>query len=281
MAFASAFGFVRASEHYAQAQAQAEAQAAARELGVGGGAESAAACGSGVAGAPRAAASAVSGGTAVVEAGNAARGGSGRRSGAASADTVVVSARQRGNRLLRELRNVTWRFGDTAADFELGEGACALYLSLQFHLRKPSYIVERMKAVGRDYRLRVVLVSVDVEDCVGAIEDLSGLATRSEFTLVLTWSLKEAARYVETFKLYARKTAVAIREKVDDAYEDRLIDVLTTVRSVNKSDAAVLVQAFGSVAGVMRAEPDEIAMCPGFGSVKAQRLYDVLHSSLT
>ncbi len=48
----------------------------------------------------------------------------------------------------------------------------------------------------------------------------------------------------------------------------QLTDLLTSVRGVNKTDAATLVANFGSVGGVVRASLEELQQCPGIGGLK-------------
>lgn len=55
------------------------------------------------------------------------------------------------------------------------------------------------------------------------------------------------------------------------------MDALTTIRSVNKTDAVTLLSAFGTLANVIAAEPTKIALCPGIGPQKAQRIHNALH----
>jgi DNA excision repair protein ERCC-1 len=59
----------------------------------------------------------------------------------------------------------------------------------------------------------------------------------------------------------------------------QVIDALTSIRSVNKTDAMTLLNIFGSVAGIVKATPDKIALCPGFGPHKAQKAYAALHET--
>lgn len=51
----------------------------------------------------------------------------------------------------------------------------------------------------------------------------------------------------------------------------------TTVRSVNKTDAMTLLTTFGSLEDVVKAPIGSLALCPGFGMQKAQRLHKTLH----
>lgn len=56
------------------------------------------------------------------------------------------------------------------------------------------------------------------------------------------------------------------------------MNALTCVRSVNKTDAATLLNTFGSLGRVINASQDSLALCPGLGPQKASRLYKTLHT---
>jgi hypothetical protein len=60
----------------------------------------------------------------------------------------------------------------------------------------------------------------------------------------------------------------------------QVADLLTSIRSINKTDAAVLLSTFGTLAGVMRATPEELSLLPGLGEKKVRRLYDHFHTPL-
>lgn len=193
---------------------------------------------------------------------------------------IRVSNRQRSNPLLRFVRHVRYDFTDLLPDFDVGDGACVLFLSLRFHILKPEYIVTRVKALRHEYRLRMLLVLVDLEDNERPILELTEMCLTNSMTLVLAWSNKEAARYIETLKLYEKRTADAIKERVEPAYADQVVDTLTSVRSVNRTDAAAIVSTMGSVRSVLLSSPDAMSMVPGFGPKKAQQLHDVLHAPI-
>lgn len=200
------------------------------------------------------------------------------------APLVVVHPRQRGNPLLARLRGVAWEFatGDAAArqtaDYCVSERTGVLFLSLQFHLLDPAYIVARLLAMRTCYTLRVLLVLCDVSEDDGAattsssgsrsgsrgrsrgsssggctvgagaaLEELNVLSVQQDTTLVLAWSNDEAAQYVAALKLLERRSAAAIREHVPSE-EDmlaRVVDCLTQIRSVNRTDALALMKHFG------------------------------------
>lgn len=193
---------------------------------------------------------------------------------------IRVSTRQRSNPLLRFVRHVRYDFGDLLPDFDVGDGACVLFLSLRFHILKPEYIITRVKALRHEYRLRLLLVLVDLEDNERPILELTEMCLANGMTMVLAWSNKEAARYIETLKLYEKRTADAIKERVEPTYADQVVDTLTSVRSVNRTDAAAIVSAMGSLGALFQSSPDAMSMVPGFGPKKAQQLHDVLHAPI-
>lgn len=188
-----------------------------------------------------------------------------------------VSNRQRGNPLLRLIRNVPWAHADILPDYILGPNRCALFLSIKYHNLHPNYVHRRIAELGKDFDLRVLLVKVDVEDNAATILYLNKLAVVNDLTLILAWSDEESARYLETYKAFEGKDASSIQKREQTTYADRVSDVLCTVRSVNKTDAAQLVGQFGSLRALVLASADEISLCPGIGEKKVRRLWESFH----
>ncbi|KAK3583619.1 hypothetical protein CHS0354_039441 [Potamilus streckersoni] len=196
---------------------------------------------------------------------------------AGKTNCIIVNPRQRGNPILKHVRNVPWEYGSIVPDYVMGMSNCALYLSLRYHQLNPTYIHNRMKELGKAYDLRVLLVQVDVKDPHHLLKELAKICILADFTLMLAFSIEEAGRYLETYKVYENKPAEAIMEKTDGDYISKLIDSLTTVKSVNKTDCMTLLSTFGSVQGMVAASKEDLSLCPGFGPQKAQRLFDVFH----
>ena len=190
---------------------------------------------------------------------------------------VQVSRRQTNNPVVKHIRNVPWQFADIAADYQMGSQTCCLFLSLRYHQLKPHYIYARMEPLQRDYRLRILLCYVDSEDCTKTLVDLHKLTLINGWTFILVWSSEEAARYLETYLTYENKQADNIQARVEGDYLSRLTDVLTTIRSVNRTDVATMSTSLGSLASMMQAAPEQIALCPGVGDKKVQRIVDAFH----
>ncbi|KAF0292359.1 DNA excision repair protein ERCC-1 [Amphibalanus amphitrite] len=191
--------------------------------------------------------------------------------------SILVNHRQRGNPVLKAICSVPWEFSDIQPDYVLGAKTCALFLSLRYHQLNPGYAAERVQALGSAFELRVLLVQVDVREPHHALKELTRLCLRCDMTLMLAWSADEAGRILDTYKAYEHKSAELIREPQSGGALAQVTDALTSVRSVNRSDAAALLNAFGSLAHVIRATEEELALCTGIGPSKAKRLYEVLH----
>ncbi|KAJ8371434.1 hypothetical protein AAFF_G00310670 [Aldrovandia affinis] len=191
--------------------------------------------------------------------------------------SIIVSPRQRGNPVLKFVRSVPWEFGEVVPDYVLGQTTCALYLSLRYHNLNPNYIHDRLKLLGQTFMLRVLLVQVDVKDSHHALKELARICIMADCTLMLAWSPEEAGRYLETYKSYEKKPADLLKEHVEKDFLSKVTDCLTTVKSVNKTDAMTLLSTFSSLEGIINASKEEITLCPGMGPQKARRLHDVLH----
>jgi len=191
---------------------------------------------------------------------------------------LLVHNRQKGNPVLQHVRNVRWQIARIAPDFVLGADACAVYISMRFHLLHPDYLVSRISEVKsrREFRLRVLLVEKDIDDTT-SLPLLTSLAAANGFTVVLCWSKQEAARYLETYKLYERRSAYTIQERADAGYMPKLEDAMTTIRSVNKRDVQTLSNNFGSLREIMSASMEELALCEGIGNKKVKRIFQTFN----
>lgn len=194
--------------------------------------------------------------------------------------SILVNPRQRGNPLLKHIRNVPWEYDEIEPDYIMGKTTCALFLSMRYHNLFPNYIHERLKSLGKSFSLRILLVQVDVLEPVHPLKDLSVIAILADCTLMVAWSAEEAGNYLETYKMYENKSADLIKEKQGTDNYSQLIDCLTSIRSINKTDAMVLLSTFGTLEKIIQASVADLSMCPGMGPLKAKRLYDAFQKPL-
>lgn len=185
--------------------------------------------------------------------------------------SILVSPRQKGNSILNHVRAIPWEYSDIPADYVLGSTTCALFLSLKYHQIHPEYIYSRIKALGHKYNLRVLLTVVDISAHEESLKELSKTSLVNNLTLILCWSAQEAGRYLELYKTFEHSAPTAIRAHQATSYNERLVDFITTPRSINKSDALGLISNFGSLRAAINARPEEIAMIAGWGEKKVDR----------
>jgi len=188
---------------------------------------------------------------------------------------LYVSPKQRGNGVLEFIRNVPMREARMTPDYVWNATNCALFLSCQYHALHPHYLERRLAEVGSDYQLRILLVLVDQSDPTAVLFCLNTTAVRHNWTLVLAWSEREAARYLESYKALHGRDASSIQKRKATEYTAQVVDLWTTC--VNTTDAGQLQGHFGSVANVVQATPDEWAAVPGLGPVKLKKMVRALH----
>ncbi|XP_062200190.1 DNA excision repair protein ERCC-1-like isoform X2 [Phragmites australis] len=79
-----------------------------------------------------------------------------------SKNAILVSHRQKGNPLLKHIRNARWTFADIVPDYVLRQSSCALYISIRYHLLHPDYLYYRIRELQKNFRLHVILCHIDV-----------------------------------------------------------------------------------------------------------------------
>lgn len=185
--------------------------------------------------------------------------------------SILVSKRQKGNPILDHVKLLPWEYADIAVDYELGNTTCALFLSLKYHRLHPEYIYSRIRALGQNYRLRIILIIVDIQNHGDPLKELSKTSIINNLTLILCWSATEAGHYLELFKSSENAQPTAIRTQQPQSYKDSLVDFVTVPRTINKSDAASLISTFGSLQNAVNAQPEQISAVPGWGERKVRQ----------
>lgn len=186
---------------------------------------------------------------------------------------ILVSTRQKGNPILNHVKSLPWEYSDIPCDYVLGATTCALFLSLKYHRLHPEYVYGRIRQLGNLYNLRVLLTMVDIENHEQALQELSKTSMINNFTLILAWSAQEAGRYIELFKSYEHASPSSIRARQAESWQESLTEFVTTPRNINKTDAASLISNFGSLKSAVNAEPEQLALIPGWGEKKVKSWY--------
>ncbi|XP_058791182.1 DNA excision repair protein ERCC-1 [Phymastichus coffea] len=190
---------------------------------------------------------------------------------------LLINPKQRGNPLIKHITSVPYEYSEIVPDYVTNQTSCILFLSLRYHQLNPDYIHERLKTLGSSYNLRVLLVQVDIADPHHSLKHLTRISILADLTLMLAWSAEDAGKIIETYKIYEMKPPDMIMERSDTAPHQKIQSALTSVRAVNKTDALTLLSTFGTLKDIIKAPAGALALCPGFGTHKAQRLYKTLH----
>ena len=183
---------------------------------------------------------------------------------------ILVSTRQKGNPILNHVKSLPWEYSDIPCDYVLGATTCALFLSLKYHRLHPEYVYSRLRQLGKLYNLRILLTMVDITNHEEALKELSKTSMINNLTLILCWSSQEAGRYLELFKSYEHASPTSIRAHQAETYKESLTEFVTTPRNINKTDAASLISNFGSLRAAVNAQPEELAIVPGWGEKKVK-----------
>lgn len=184
---------------------------------------------------------------------------------------VVNQVTQKDNPLNGFIKQVLWNYGNIVPDYLLGRYTCALFLRISQHLLTPHHIYDRVKAIGKQFRLRLVICLIDVEDFELALKEITKLCVYSEFTLIVTRSEREAARYLETYFSLENKPTDVLREKTEQDYVSQVENALTSIPSINKTDAMQLISNFKTFHALVNADKKELSKCPGIGPTKVLR----------
>lgn len=139
------------------------------------------------------------------------------RKTATSSYNILVHPKQRGNPILKAITSVPWEFCDIVPDYIVGPSTCVLFLSLKYHNLNPDYIHNRLKLLGKNFELRVLLVQVDTKDPHNALKHLTRMCFLADLTLMLAWNAEEAGRIVETYKAFENKPPDMIMERAEQA----------------------------------------------------------------
>lgn len=191
-------------------------------------------------------------------------------------NAILVNSTQDGNPILQAIKTVPWEYADIQPDFVIGATSCAVFLSLKYHRLHPEYIYNRIRNLGKQYVLRVMLVLCDIDNHKESLRELTKTCVVSDFTLIVAWTPMEAGRYLESFKSLETAPAKEIKGQVSTVYSDQLVDCLTSIRAVNKNDAYSLIGNFGSLKNAFNATTDELTAIGGWGPQKVKNFMNVI-----
>lgn len=180
--------------------------------------------------------------------------------------SVQVSQSQKGNPLLTNslMKSIPWSYnGSILSDYYINPTLQILFLSLKYHKLHPEYIWQRLKKLNKgstivdtsnDRVLRLLLVVVDIDAHQEILRKLLNFCIKQDLSLVLAWSFEEAGNYIgfcKQYELSSSKVKSAIKGTKSLEYQACVVDTLTGIRSINKTDSVKLLANCGSVKNIV------------------------------
>jgi len=150
-----------------------------------------------------------------------------------------------------------------------------------------------MRDVHGYYTLRLLLILSDVDDPTRPLSEVCREACQEGFTAIVAWSPAEAARYIETYKAYEKKSAKHIQAPRDLTAGQAIAGALTAVRGINSTDVVTIAggvpppgnkgggvpgeeakgrPAAATFADLLRCPGSVLRAMPGLGDKKVDRL---------
>lgn len=128
-----------------------------------------------------------------------------------------------------------------------------------------------------DNSLRVLLVVVDIDAYNEVLRKLADLCIKQDLSLVLAWSFEEAGNYIAYAKQYetsASNATSAIRGIKSQDYRAAVVETLTSVPAVNKTDVVNLLANFHSFENVVKeaSNGNKLGDILGMGSRKVENM---------
>lgn len=198
-------------------------------------------------------------------------------------EKILVNPNQEHNPCLKLITNQPWEYADLQqqtmlVDYRLGRSCGLLFLSVKCHRLHPNYIYERFRAIPKDrFRLQIILLLLDDPNnwsrADKTVREITRAGLLMGWTVVVAWSVDEAARWIESLHSRQHRTTSVIRERPSGNLEESVLIEC----GVNKSDARRMVDyAGGSLSKVCLLTPEDLSKIRGFGEKKISAFLDAL-----
>lgn len=186
---------------------------------------------------------------------------------------ISISTRQKENPMIELFKAIphNWMEADNA-DYIVGNEIGILFLSLKFHRLNPKYLEERVKKFQGDFKSRVLLVLVDIDDPDQLISKLTRTANGSYMTLVLSFKYEEAARWIISMYNTQEANVDELKASNETPFETG-VNCLHSL-GLSRKEAEELLTAFGSIYKCLTTTKEEIMKATSLSSKKVDMLIE-------
>ncbi|CAI5757808.1 unnamed protein product [Candida verbasci] len=217
---------------------------------------------------------------------------------------ILVARSQEKNPLLKDsmMKNISWKFdAKILSDYYINSTFQILFLSLKYHKLRPEYIWNRLKKLNKgsivddehakkknDKNLRILLCVIDIDSYHETIRKLTDFCIKHDLSMVLAWSFEEAGNYIALGKHFdntPNKVSKSLQGFRKTDYNSNLVDSLTSVKSINKTDVSNLLANYKSFKEIIlqnssssNLNESEINSITGLGTTKLKNLNSMFTS---
>ncbi|EAY22158.1 DNA repair protein rad10 containing protein [Trichomonas vaginalis G3] len=190
---------------------------------------------------------------------------------------IVISNRQKDNPMIELLKGIPCNWiEDDCADYIVGSDIGVLFLSLKFHRQYPRYLEERVKKFQGNFKSRVLLTLVDVEDPDLAISKLTRTAQGSYMTLVLAFKYDEVARWL--ISMYNTQDAISDELKASNETPFETGVNCLHALGLSRREAEELLTTYGSIYKCLTTSKEEIMKTTSLSAKKVDMIYEAIRS---
>lgn len=152
------------------------------------------------------------------------------------------------------------------------------------------------------YTFQILLFLLNLPDGDKSLHDVNSICQRRGWSLIICYSFQEAAEYLENLakasqhneqtimKQYQdyKKNVQTLKKKQCNVVEEEdsnkeickiALNFLTSIRSINTSDAMSLLDNFGSIRKISDATEEELCAVSGLGRIKARNIVNFFKQS--
>ncbi|ODV62925.1 DNA repair protein RAD10, partial [Ascoidea rubescens DSM 1968] len=217
---------------------------------------------------------------------------------------IKINKSQNGNPLIQTIKskNVPFEFTSLIqSDYLINSQTFVLFLSLRYHKLHPEYIFNRLKKFGFGAQssstnvLKILLCVLDIENSGNThyweiLKSLLKVCIFNDFTLILTWSFEEAGNYICVLKNLSavsgnkgssnKKLGISIKGELKEDYYSRLLNCLTSIKGINKSDVSRIVSSNSGIKNfkeLVKDNGNELENINGWGPKKISRFKYVVN----
>ncbi|ORD98478.1 ERCC1 [Hepatospora eriocheir] len=183
---------------------------------------------------------------------------------------IKVSSVQKGNVVISYLKQRNWQYDhNITCDYEINKTIGVLFLSLKYHVTKPEYVLKRLLKLNKSYRIKILMIHVDVPNYNSVIKPLYD---HQDVTIILCKNQEECVEYIKNFEKSNEGSSEILRNK-ESSIERFLLDI----PKVTQSEVNRIRSKYTNLISLMNSKETELTETFGVGKRKAKSILDIFN----